>query len=207
MWSLGALLFGHLTRNCRCSHCPGINSNYALYSDGFCASDPQPPRRRPSVPPPLTHTHTGRVLTHISRFSLPPPTPCFPSHSATGELIWLLAHSGPIMNELTEICTFRQGKDEEEKKKCTYQKYFWSDTWAQTALHITFCGLLPLNQKCTIVIIWLDAHLQLHRTEHFNCLARKWHFQWFCNYDTLWKIPILGNHLLKLANPDHNLHI
>lgn len=163
MWSLGALLFGHLTRNCRCSHCPGINSNYALYSDGFCASDPQhPPCRCPSVLPPLTHSHTCKVLTHISRFSLPPPAPSFPSHSATVELIWLLEHSGPIMNELTEICTFRQGK-EERGGGYTYQKYFWSDTWAQTILHITFCEFLALHQKYTAVKIWLDAHSQLHK--------------------------------------------
>lgn len=92
MWSLGALLFGHLTRNCRCSHCPGINSNYALYSDGFCASDPQPPRRRPSVPPPLTHTHRQSPNTHFPLFSAPShPVLSLPlrywwTHLATGAL-------------------------------------------------------------------------------------------------------------------------
>lgn len=113
MWSLGALLFGHLTRNCRCSHCPGINSNYALYSDGFCTSEPPAPPLLPLLSPLLIHTRW--VLTHISRFSLPSPTPCFPSHSSTGELIWLLEHPGPIMNELAEICTFRQGKEDRRK--------------------------------------------------------------------------------------------
>ena len=100
MWSLGALLFGHLTRNCRCSHCPGINSNYALHSDGFCAS--RPPASSTPPPSPLS-THT-QSQTHISRFSLPPPPtpPPAPSHTATGELIWLLEHPGPIMNELTK---------------------------------------------------------------------------------------------------------
>lgn len=85
---------------------------------------PHPPRRRRPFVPLYSHTHTHTVLTHISRFSLPPPSLpypppvlcCFPSHSATGELIWLLEHSGPIMNELREICTFKgKGKDEEEE--------------------------------------------------------------------------------------------
>lgn len=75
MWNLRALLFGHLTRNCRCSHCPSINSNYALHSGGFCASDPRPP---PSFVP----LHTHAALTHISRFSATsPPTPPPASHA------------------------------------------------------------------------------------------------------------------------------
>lgn len=93
MWNLGALLFGHPNRNCGCSHCPSITSNYALYSGGFCACDPHLPD------PPSRRTHA--VLTHISRFSADstppsqhqhqPPMLCFPSLSAAGELIWLLS--------------------------------------------------------------------------------------------------------------------
>lgn len=123
MWSLGALLFGHLTRNCRCSHCPGINSNYALYSEGFCASDPLhhrplPARCHPSVPLHLlTHslTHTQSPNTHFPLFSAPPAPPssllprAFPptrasywwTHLATGATLvplWMnfqkYAHSG-----------------------------------------------------------------------------------------------------------------
>lgn len=141
MWSLGALLFGHLTRNCRCSHCPGINSNYALHSDGFCAS--RPPAS--PLPSPLS-THT-QSQTHISRFSLlPPPPPTLLLVNSFGywstlDPLWMnlqkYAHSG----------VERGGGGRE--KKCTYQKCFWSIIWA---LHKTICACLPLNPKCEMHI-------------------------------------------------------
>lgn len=117
--SLGPLLFGRPNRNCRCCHCPGINSNYALYSDSFCAP-PAPPHTHPfplrprlpphqQAPPPssLKHTHTHvkskhtfpAFLTHppfTYTLRLPPPPPPLPP---TLLLIWLLEHSGPTMNE------------------------------------------------------------------------------------------------------------
>ncbi len=46
----GTLLFGHLTRNCRHSHCPHISSNYAPYSDCLCASPSSPSSISPTMP-------------------------------------------------------------------------------------------------------------------------------------------------------------
>lgn len=177
MWSPGALLFGHLTRNCRCSHCPGINSNYALYSDGFCASDPWPPHTFP--PPSPLHSHT------FPAFLCSPPT------SATGELIWLLEQPGPIMNELTE--TFRQAKER------TYQKggcFFFLDWYLSSK---------DASLKTLDLFSW--AKMLLAGCTFKVC--RKVTFFVSFNCDAFSKIPILGNNLSKLTNPNptHNLYI
>ena len=180
MWSLGALLFGHLTRNCRCSHCPGINSNYALHSDGFCAS--RPPAS--STPPPSPPSTPPQSPTHLSPFSLPPPPPPPPppSHTATGELIWLLEHPGPIMNELTEICTFRGGKGGGGRKEMHIPEVFLE--------HYLSSAQNNLCMSSTQSKVW-NAHLHICAEKYLNaqnCLGLEKYFcGCFCNCDTVWK--------------------
>lgn len=126
MWSLGALLFGHLTRNCRCSHCPGINSNYALYSDGFCASDPRPLPPPPAPPSPLrspllAHTHTHSPNTHFPLFSattLPPLPSCaaFPPTPLLVNSFGYWSTPVPLWMNLEKYAHSKgKGKDEEEE--------------------------------------------------------------------------------------------
>lgn len=178
MWNLGALLFGHLTRNCRCSHCPGINSNYALYSDGFCASNPQPP---PAVAPPSLSTHTHAVLTHISRFSLPPtshPVLSLPlchwwTHLATGALC---SHYEWTYRNM-HIQAWRRRKRKKKKEEEVFL------VCASSAIH-------ELKQFCTLSKVKLFLQV--------NYISND-----FCNCDTLWKIPILGKHLFRLVSHNH----
>lgn len=173
MWSLGALLFGHLTRNCRCSHCPGINSNYALHSDGFCAS--RPPAS--PLPSPLS-THT-QSQTHISRFSLlPPPPPTLLLVNSFGywstlDPLWMnlqkYAHSGvergggggkrnahtrSVSGALSELCT----------KQSVHVFH------SIQSVKCTFTHLCRKIFECS----------KLSGLEKYFCSC-------FCNCDTMWK--------------------
>lgn len=178
MWNLGALLFGHLTRNCRCSHCPGINSNYALYSDGFCASNPQPPPRcRPSVP---LHTHSRSPNTHFPLFSAPHLPPCafpptLPLVNSFGYWSTLL----PLWMNLQKYAHSGMEKTKEKKKK--EEEVFL--VCASSAIH-------ELKQFCTLSKVKLFLQV--------NYISND-----FCNCDTLWKIPILGKHHFRLVSHNH----